>query len=459
MRWLLLSLNLALVTTFMGCGQAAPQAPPPRVPQVSVVQPIREPIVVWDRYTGRLQAVESVDVRARVSGYLKAVYFSEGMDVQAGDLLMLIDPRPFDAALRSAESQQSKARADVAVARSKEKQATAELKQVLARQKLARQRLDRMRRLHRTKAVTQDELEDAQSQYDQSLANVEAARANVSSAAAAIKTAEAAVAVAKAAVEDAELQLGYTRIVAPISGRISNWRVTPGNLVQGGSTGADLLTTIVALDPIHCYFDASEDEVLRYKRTIASSDRQGTSESGYRNPVYMKLADETGYPHRGHLDFVDNRLSSNTGTLRARAIFPNADRFLVPGMFAEIRLPAGLPRETVLIPDRAVGNDQSQTFVYIVNGEGKIERREVKLGTLRHGLRIVEDGLTGDEKLVVSGLQTIRPGVPVQATVTELKLERNGDLPDRFEQIPREQWLTVKPAPVPGPATAPRPGG
>lgn len=432
----------------VGCNQAASESPPPPPPKVNVAQPIQMQIVTWNKYTGRMAAVKSVEVRARVSGYLQSIHFEEGQDVQEGDLLVIIDPRPFEAALSSAQAQLKKAEAELEAARSREDQAIAEKAQAEAQLTLAQQRRERAQRLASRNAASQDEAEEAASLLAQRRADVEAAEANIQSAKAAVETANAAIAVAKSAVENAQLDLGYTRIRAEISGRISNRRITAGNLINGGANGADVLTTIVALHPIHCYFDANEREVLEYMRLIQAGKQETARSGDYRNPVYMKLVDENGYPHEGHIDFVDNRIDPNTGTLRVRAIFPNTDGFLTPGMFAEVRLPGSLPHEATLIPDRAVGTDQSETFVYIVNDQNQIERRSVQLGSLRHGLRIVEDGLESGEQLVVSGLQAVRPEMTVNPVPTEIELQKE-ELPDEYHPIPKSEWLTVPPDPIP----------
>lgn len=449
MKYATATMLLLTVLFAAGCQDAAPEATAPPPPQVDVAQPINREIVLWHKYTGRMAAVESVDVRARVSGYLSSIHFVEGQRVEEGDLLFVIDPRPFEAALASEEAQLRRAKAELEAAQARTAQSVAEKEQAVARQTLAQQRRDRVKRLLEREAITQDEFEEAVSQYTQAVADVEAANAAIAAAEAAVETARASIAVNETEVENAKLQLSYTEIRAPITGRISNRRITEGNLVDGGNENADALTTIVRLDPIHCYFDAHEREVLAYMRLIQAGQQESSREGEYRNPVFMKLVDETGYPHAGHIDFVDNRIDPNTGTLRVRAIFPNPNNFLTPGMFAEVRLPGSIPHEAVLIPDIAVGTDQSETYVYVVNGAKKIERRDIELGPLRHGLRIVEAGLDGSENLVMSGLQTIRPGVEVNPVDTKVELEMEEDLPDTFRPVPRAEWLTLMPKPTP----------
>lgn len=435
-----------LLALAAGCNPAPPQAPPQMKPKVTVVKPIQKKIVHWDQYTGRMAPVQLVEIRARVSGYLKSIHFEEGQYVNAGELLFVIDPRPLEAALSSAKAQLKEAEARLKQAQSLERQAEAQTAQANAKQALAQQRKDRAANLLQRNVVSQEDFEERASELLQAVADVEAAKANIEATKAGVETANAAIVVAQAAVENAELDLGYTQIKAPIAGRASKHYITQGNLIDGGSTQSSLLTTIVSLDPIHCYFDGNEREVLNYMRMIESGEREDTRVGEFRMPVYLKLVDETGYPHLGHIDFVDNRIDVNTGTMRARAIFPNANHFLTPGMFAEVRLPGSRPHEAVLIPDSAVGTDQSETFVYIVGGGEKVERRSVVLGPLSHGLRIINKGLDGSERLVVSGLQTIRPGVEVEATETQLEFVESAELPDHYEPVPKDKWLSSQPA-------------
>ncbi|WP_235934740.1 efflux RND transporter periplasmic adaptor subunit [Candidatus Laterigemmans baculatus] len=443
----LLLLGLLLVGV-AGCRPAAEQAGPMEMPPptVSVANPLRRSIVEWDKYTGRLAAVQAVDVRARVGGHLQSIHFAEGQDVQAGDLLFVIDPRPLEAARESAVAKLDEARAERKRAESLLGQAKAQKAQADAAARLAQQRIERANNLVRQNAMSQEEYDQRASELVQANADVAAAEANVEAAAANVETAKASIIVSEEAVDTAQLELSYTRIVAPIDGRISNRLVTPGNFVNGGSAQATLLTTIVSLNPIHCYFDANEREVLRYTRMVEAGKRANAREGDYRTPVFMRLTDEQGFPHVGHLDFVDNRVDPNTGTQRFRAIFPNPYGLLTPGLFAEVRLPGGNPAETILIPDSAVGTDQSETFVYVLGDGDTIERRTVELGPMSHGLRIVREGLSEEDRLVTSGIQLIRPGAVVNPTpAEEFAWVEEGELPDTFEPVPRERWLSVEP--------------
>jgi RND family efflux transporter MFP subunit len=338
-------------------------------PPVSVAQPLAKSIVEWDEYTARLQAVESVEVRARVSGYLESIQFKEGSVVQEGDQLFVIDPRPFKAELNRLEAQ---------------------LKQAQAAEENARAQFLRAERLRVTESISEEE-------YQVRLASRRGAAADVQSA--------------RAGVEAAKLNLEFTQVRAPISGRISRPFVTEGNLVQGGVGEATELTTIVSLDPIHAYFETSERAYLKYVRLSRSGKRPSSRE--VRNPVYMRLADEEGFSRRGHMDFVDNLLDPNTGTMTGRAIFPNPDRLLVPGLFARVRVPGSGKHQALLIPDAAIGSDQTEQYVYVVDEDDAISYRKIKVGPLVHGLRVVREGLQPQERIVIVGLQRVRPGIKV----------------------------------------------
>ena len=414
-----------------------------KVSKVTVAKPVVMPIVEWDEYIGRMAAVESVDIRARVSGYLDAHYFEEGDNVSAGDRLFLIDPRPFQAALAEAKAGLSQARAQSEEAKAAEFQSKAQRKQVEARVDLASVRERRLGKLSRSRSISEDEYDIAESELQQASADLQAADAAIASAAAHSLAAEASVTSAQAVVETAELNLSFTDIRAPIGGRISRRNATKGNLITGGTEGATLLTSIVSVDPIHCYFEANERELLKYVRL----DRSGTRESSrtVKNPVFMSLVDEDGFPHQGHMDFVDNQIDSSTGTIRGRAIFPNPNKILAAGMFAELRLPGSGRYEAILIPDSAIGRDQSEQFLLVLGDDNKIQRRSVKLGPIAHGLRVVRSGLEPDELIVTRGLQKARPGEKVDPETETLEVAKGEGLPDDYTPIPKEQWLTPKP--------------
>lgn len=345
----------------------APTKPPP---SVSVAHPVVQTILEWDEYTARLAAIESVEVRPRVNGYLASIHFADGGIVKAGDLLFVIDPRPYEAVL-------ARARADLALAE--------------ARLDLAQKDLARAQVLLKSRAISQEEAETR---------------------AANLRQTEASTTGARAAVDAAALDVEFTRVTAPISGRVGRHLVTEGNLVVGGGSGAaTLLTTIVSLDPLDCYFEVDEQAYLKYVRLGLSGKRPSSRE--VQNPVEIALADEEDFPHRGWMDFVDNQIDPASGTMQGRAVVPNPDLILSPGLFVRLRLPGSGVYQAVLVPDEAVASDQAQRFVWVIDAENKAQYRKVVLGPLYEGLRIVREGLSGDDRVVVSGLQRVRPGIVV----------------------------------------------
>jgi len=363
-RWTVLALCAVLVA----CGKRPETVPPP--PKVDVVRPIPREVTEWDEYTARLEAVDSVEVRPRVSGYLQSIHFQDGATVKKGDLLFQIDPRPYEATLRHAE-------ADLALAKS--------------RLALAQKNLARATDLIRSHAIAQEEADIREST---------------------VRQAEASVAEAEATVDAAKLDVEFTRVTAPVSGQISRKFVTEGNLITGGvGTQGTLLTTIVSLDPIYVYFEADERSYLKYMRLQQSGERP--SSRVYHNPVWVGLADEEGFPREGAMDFVDNQLDRGTGTIVGRALLPNPDLTLTPGLFARLRLPGSDKYEALLLPDDAIGNDQSQKFVFVVNADNTAVYRTVKTGSLVDGLRIIREGLTADDWVIVAGTQRARPGLTV----------------------------------------------
>ena len=289
-------------------------------------------------------------------------------------------------------------------------------------------------------ATPQEEVDITEGEYLQAKADVEGARAGIADANAAIASADAEFETARAALQAAQLDLNYTEIHAPIAGRISDHRVTIGNLISGGSSLSTLLTTITSLDPIHCTFDASEAEVLKYVRLSQSGARQSSRE--IKNPVYLALADEDGFPHVGHMDFVDNRFDPQSATMRAKAIFPNANNDLIPGLFASIRIPGSGSYEAVLVPDRSIGTDQATQYVLAVDQNKQVTRINIETGPIVDGLRVIRRGLIGDETIIISGLQRARPGVEVATQVETLAAEDDG-LPDSYEPVPPDKWLSA----------------
>ena len=365
-RWASLAAALLLAS----CGARPAPAPPP--PKVKVVQPVAREITEWDEFTARLDAVDSVEVRPRVSGYLQSIHFQDGAIVQKGDLLFLIDPRPYEAALHRTE-------ADLELAKS--------------RLALARKNFARAADLLKSHAISQEESDIRESN---------------------VRQAEASVEEAQAAVDAARLDVEFTRVSAPIGGRVGRKLVTEGNLINGGvGTQGTLLTTIVSLDPIYAYFEADEGSLLKYNRLARLGQRPSSRD--YKNPVHVALADEEGFPHPGVMDFVDNQVDRGTGTIVGRALLPNSDLSLLPGLFARLRLPGSGQYQAILVPDEAIGSDQSQKFVFLVDGESKAQYRTVKIGPLIDGLRVVREGVGPEDRVIVAGLQRVRPGLKVDA--------------------------------------------
>jgi RND family efflux transporter MFP subunit len=360
---------LAALIGLSGCGNDATATAQAPAPQVSVASALEREVTEWDEFTGRVEAVESVEVRPRVTGYIESVNFSEGSTVRKGDLLFVIDPRPYRAELSIAE---------------------AELARAVARSELAASDAARSKSLVDIKAVSREE-------YD--------TRVNAS------REATANVAAARAAVDAAKLNLEFTRVTSPIAGRVGKAAITAGNLVTGGSNAATLLTTVVSLDPIYVTFEGDEQIYLKYTALAQRGERQSSRDVA--NPVLMELANETDYPRRGVMVFVDNQVDPRTGTIRARASFENKDGFLTPGLFARVKLLGHNSFQAVLVDDRAIGTDQSQKFVYVVDAANKVVYRPVKVGRLTDGLRIVLQGLQPGESVIVNGLQRVRPGVVV----------------------------------------------
>jgi RND family efflux transporter MFP subunit len=344
----------------------AADAPAP--PPVTVSQPIQRELVEWDEYTGQFAAKEYVEIRARVSGYLTEIDFEDGQIVKAGDPLFVIDPRPYEATLAAARAQLGQANAQVELA---------------------------TRQLERSAELRKKDFEPA-SNYDQRVSD--------------LKVATAAVESAKAAIRSAELNVGFTRITAPLTGRISNHQVSIGNLISGGDNATTpALTTIVSLDPIYFYFDMSEGDYLAYQRAAAAGKLDEARDTA--PSVYVRLADETEWPRKGRLDFLDNQVDRGAGTIRARATFANPDYFLTPGQFGRIRIPASERYAAILIPDSALVTDQSRKIVMTVKDDGTVEQKVVRPGPITDdGLRIIRSGLQPTDKVIINGLMRAHPG-------------------------------------------------
>jgi multidrug efflux system membrane fusion protein len=422
------------------CRRTAPPPPPADTIEVIAANPIVKQIVEWDEYTGQFEAIDFVSIRARVGGYLQSIHFTEGDFVKKGDLLFVIDPRPYEATVKQAEAAVGQAKAQEVESKAGLARAHAQRRDADAQLALEQQSYRRAEQLVSTNAISREDFDTRTAALEKAQAGVESANAEIASAEAAIVAAAAAVRTAEAMLESAKLDLDYTQIRAPVSGRISRREVTEGNLISGGTADSTLLTTIVSLDPIHCVFDADEAAFLKYARLAAAGSR--ASSRDVKNPVYLQLADEAPkYPHVGHMDFVDNRLDPNTGTIRGRAIFRNPELLLTPGLFARARLPGSGTYDAVMIPDSAISTDQADKYVYVVADDGLIQRQNIKVGPIVHGLRVVREGLTGKEKIVTLGLQRIRPDVKATVKMEPIKMEADDGLPDSYVPVPEDQWI------------------
>jgi RND family efflux transporter MFP subunit len=368
-----LAAAILLAASPQACRPAAKSAALPAAPPaVTVAAPVSRTITEWNEFSGRLASPARVEIRARVSGHLDTVHFKEGSVVQQGDLLFTIDPRPY--AVEAARLQ-------------------ADVERMRTRVDLARIESRNAEQLRASAAISNEEMERRFKALGETLGSVKAA---------------------EAALEAAQLDLKFTEVRSPITGRISNARVTAGNLVRGGTQETTLLTTVVALDPIHCYFEVDERSALKYRDLIRSGQLPHALDGGM--PAEMGLADQADFSHQGVVDFMDNELAPGTGTLRARGVFPNPDRLMVPGFFARVRIPGSEARETLLIRDQAVSDDQGRSFVWVVGPDNTAIYRPVVLGPKTDGLRIVRDGLAAGERVVINGAMAVRAGAKVTAT-------------------------------------------
>jgi RND family efflux transporter MFP subunit len=369
-RAILLSSVLFVAQLLASCdNQPVAGAGSPPLPPVTVARPLQKNITEWDEYTGRFAALETVEVRARVSGFIDSVHFNEGQMVKQGDLLFVIDPRPYRLAVE---------------------QSKADLERAHSRLEIASLDVQRGAPLVRSQTVTEREFDTRKSTE---------------------RDAAGQVASAEAAVKQAELNLEWTEVRAPISGRISDKRVDAGNLITGGPSGATLLTVIVSIDPIHFVFDGSEADFLHYLRLAQAGARPSSRD--VQNPVAVRLVDETDYVHRGRMNFVDNALNTKTGTIRGRAIFENKDGLLTPGFFGRVRLFGG-EHDALLVPDAAIASDQSRKIVFTVADDGTVGTKLIELGPIVDGLRVIRSGLTATDRIVIDGIQRARPGQKVK---------------------------------------------
>lgn len=384
-----LALRIGIVLVFAaafllgGCRQKNQyQAPPP--PTVTVSRPLQQAVTHYAEFTGMTDAVESVDIRARVEGYLQSIHFTPGTWVEKGDLLFVIDPKPYQAKLDEAE-------ADLLISQ-------AELR-------LAEATLKRKENAYKKKAVSEVEVIEARAEKDK---------------------AKAAIAAAKAAIETARLNFSYTRISARISGRIGRDLVDTGNLV--GASERTLLTTIVKDDPIYAYFNVNERDLLNGHQK--SPQKQSPIACDAQTTVYLGLSTDAGYPYKGCVDYADNRVDEATGTLQVRGVFPNPDHVILPGLFARVRIPVGNNDKALLVPEKAVGTDQQGSYLLVVNDQNAVEYRLVKIGVRIDDMRVIEAGLKFDERVIVNGVQRARPGI----TVTPTEAKSSGSTPSPSPQ-------------------------
>jgi RND family efflux transporter MFP subunit len=381
-----LSIGFALVLGFCvgatGCARPPAGAPAAAPVSVTVSYPVERYVTDYADFTAQTAAVDSVEVRAHVWGYLDKVNFTEGALVKKGDVLFEIDPRPYQALL------------DQAKAKVRQDEAQLTYDEAVYRRDL---------RLVSTGASSREELDKTSAARGVDIANIAADKAMVASR---------------------QLDLDYTKVIAPVSGRVSRYVVTVGNLIRSGDqgpgqSGGTLLTTIESVDPMYAYFDVDEYTVLRVRKLIragkAKSARKGDEVS-----VSLGLASEEGFPHKGTINFVDNHVNPKTGTLRLRGVFPNEDEELAPGYFGRVRLPIGFPHQALLVSDRALDTDQGQKIVYVVDKDNKVVSRPVRLGALHDGLREITDGLRPGELVIVSGLQQVRPGITVEPKLVDM---------------------------------------
>jgi RND family efflux transporter MFP subunit len=371
-----LGIAICCCVAVAGCSRAPAQTTQVPPNKVTVSYPIVKPVADYVEFTGQTSAVKTVEVRARVWGYLESLHFTEGAIVNQGDLLFQIDPRPYKALVN-----QTKGKIAQDLAQLKHNEAT----------------YRRYEKLRTNEAATQEDLDRVLADRDSMKATLAADTADL---------------------EAKQLDLDYTTIRSPITGRVSRFEVTEGNVVQSGQNGGTLLTTIVSVDPMYVYFDVDERTLLAVRRLIKSGSMKNVQESAF--PIAVGLADEDNFPHLGLVNFLDNRVDAGTGTLRVRGVFENQDGFLSPGLFVRCHLPLGEPSPRLLVAEEAIASDQEQKFVYVVNDANEVSYRPVQPGRLYDGMRVIEGGLARNDKVVVKGLQRVRPGAKVESELAPM---------------------------------------
>lgn len=391
-----------------GCGKKT-EAQPAGPPAVTVSRPLERKVVLWDEYSGNLTSPDVANVSARVSGLIEQAPFQEGATVHQGDVLFVIDPRPFQADVNNKK-------AAVAQAQAQADQAEVHLK--------------RYSEVRNTRAISAED-------YDQARASDEEAQAQLSAA--------------KAAMENSELNLQWTKVTAPITGRVSRKYVQPGNLVNGGSGGvqATLLTTIVSLDPIYCYVQVPESAAVRYEKLAIAEG--GADIAHAKIPCYLQLGGESGFPHAGLIDFVDNQVDTGTGTVTIRGVFSNPNGVMTSGMFARLRVPGSAPYDALLIPDAAINSDQDERYLLIVGEDDVVRRQPVQLGPLFGNFRQIDGGLKPGERVIVNGVQKARGGVKVNPHEAPISTQSLDQIESTGQNLPP----ATEPAPSSGPASQP----
>ena len=379
---------------------AAPPPAPPPPPNVTVSKPVQREVRDWDEFTGHLQAPEMANIQARVSGFIDKAAFKEGALVKKGDVLFEIDPRPFQADLENKKAAVAKDEAQL---------------------NLAKADLSRSEGLLKTKAVAQQDFETTRARSDQAIAQLSAD---------------------KAAQDVAELNLEWTKVTAPITGRVSRIYVTAGNLINGGAGQGTLLTTIVSVGPIYCLATVPERTFFKYQAFTA---KDGALLRDAKIPCFVQLENETGFPHEGTIDFIDNNVDAATGTIQMRGLIPNPDGLLTPGAFARMRITHSKPYQTLLIQDMAIGTEQNERFVLVVGKDNIVATRNVTLGRVFGQLRSITDGLKADDVVVVNGTQMARPGTPVNPKEVPVPLESLSAFDQGLPEKPKSATEAAKP--------------